>query len=127
MKPFCEIIVTKIFPTVRALIAKELMDELNHTQNETAAKMNITQPAISQYKRELRGSKAEIIQKNEVVFNMIKNQAKILSTTKPSENRHILCTICKAIRDEKLLCKMHKEAMPSMNNCTLCIDNSLCK
>jgi len=49
MKPFCEIIVAKILPAMRAIITKELMQTYGFNQTEVAQKLGITQPAISQY------------------------------------------------------------------------------
>lgn len=127
MKPFCEIMVSKIFPTVRALVAKELMENLNHTQKETADRMGITQPAISQYKRELRGAKAAILEGNTVVYSLIKAQARELSKATAEERVSMLCLICKEIRNQGLLCKMHREATPALNTCTVCLSASFCK
>ena len=127
MKPFCEVMVKNIFPAIRALIAKELMDNLNHTQNETANLMCITQPAISQYSRELRGKKVVILNSNEKVAAIIKDSAKTLANRDARKNTGMMCNICIAIRKEGLLCQLHKEIAPAHQNCDLCKDAvSLC-
>ena len=127
MKPFCEVMVKNVFPAIRALIAKELMDTLNHTQNETAHLMGITQPAISQYSRELRGKKVEILKNNTAVNTMINASAKRLATTTDKKNIGVMCSICKEIRKEGLLCKLHKEIAPTLHNCDICIsEGCLC-
>ncbi|MBW6462046.1 MAG: hypothetical protein K0B07_03295 [DPANN group archaeon] len=121
MKPFCEVMVKNIFPAIRALIAKELMDNLHHTQNETATLMCITQPAISQYSRELRGKKVVILNSNAQVASIIKESAKTLAKQKEQKNTGIMCNICREIRKEGLLCKLHKEIAPSLKTCDLCM------
>ncbi len=120
MKTFCELMVQDIFPTVRALMAKEMMDKLNYNQSEVAAKMRITQPAVSQYMHELRGKKAELITSNPKVYSLIRDSAKKLSTATAPESMLVLCNICKEIRRSGLLCKLHKEAVPSLENCDVC-------
>ena len=51
----CERAVQEIFPVARAIIAKKLMDAYGFSQTEAAKKMGISQPAISQYKKNIRG------------------------------------------------------------------------
>lgn len=51
LKPFCEVM---LHPALRALIAKELAEHYNFTQAQIAAKLGVTQPAVSQYLRLLR-------------------------------------------------------------------------
>ena len=57
MKPYCETVSKLLLPTIRALIARNLMENHKMTQQEAAAKLCVTQSAISQYRRNLRGSK----------------------------------------------------------------------
>lgn len=126
MRPFCEIMVQDIFPTVRALIAHEMMETFNYNQAETAQKMGVTQPAISQYKRELRGKKAKLLEENIVVRKSIKDAAKALSVSKNPFESGILCMVCKDIRKSGILCKLHREAIPTLKNCNLCISGNSC-
>lgn len=128
MKPFCELVVQEIFPAVRALIAKELMFSLNYTQMEAGEKMGVTQPAISQYQRELRGKKVKLIKENEKVSSLIKQSAKELAKSNNPYNSIVLCNICKEIRKTGLLCKLHREAIPALETCNICLtDNIQCK
>lgn len=126
MRPFCEIMVTEVFPTVRALIAKELMDNLNYNQAEAAQKMGITQPAISQYMRSLRGKKAKLFGTEDKVIKSIKSAAKALAVQKNPFESHILCNVCKDIRKTGFLCKLHREAIPALKNCTICLKSDVC-
>lgn len=64
-----EIIAKEFLPAIRSIIAKDLMKTYNMNQTEIAKKMKITQPAISQYVRKIRGKK-EI--KNENILNEVK-------------------------------------------------------
>jgi len=123
MKPFCEIIVTDILPAVRALIAKELTDKYGFNQTEVSKKLGITQPAISQYKRELRGYRVKLLLSNKNAIKSIKSLAKKIATDeiKPSETHQKFCDICMTIRKEKIICRMHEKIYPPMTSCKLCL------
>lgn len=123
MKPFCEIIVTDILPAVRALIAKELTDKYGLNQTEVSRKLGITQPAISQYKRELRGYRVKLLESNKNAMRSIKSLAKKIATgeIKPSEIHKKFCDICVTIRKEKIVCRMHEKIYPSITSCKICL------
>jgi len=56
--PSCEYMVREIFPSLRAMIAKDLVSDYGMSQGEAASLIGITQPAVSQYMRSLRGKGA---------------------------------------------------------------------
>lgn len=124
MKPFCEIMVSDIFPTIRAMIAYEMIEELNHTQTEVAHRMGVTQPAVSQYMRELRGKKVEIIKKDESVYGLIRSSARDVAKAERIASPMILCNICKEMRKTGLLCRLHKAAVPALKDCTACFEGA---
>lgn len=123
MRPFCEIMVSEVFPTVRSLIAKEMIDELHFSQTEVALKMGLTQPAVSQYLRSLRGKKVVMIKADKAVYAMIKKSARTLAKSRTQEPK-VLCGICAKMRRTGLLCKIHREAVPALKNCRVCIGQS---
>jgi hypothetical protein len=97
MKPFCEAVITHILPTVRALIAKELIINYNMTQEEVAKKLGTTQSAISQYIRGLRGRNPKV---NKKVYEFVKDVSqKIANDEISSEDlRNEICNLCKVLR-----------------------------
>lgn len=109
MKPFCEVVVADVLPVIRAIITKELMDTHGLNQVETARKLGVTQPAISQYRSKLRGRGARMLLTNKKIVILIKNLAKKIATgeMKPQRMHEELCNICKNIRKEKIICKLH--------------------
>lgn len=121
MKPFCEIVVSDMLPALRALITKELM-RLGLNQVQISKRLGITQPAISQYTRELRGRSAKLLTSNDKVMESIKLLAyEIVNGNVKTGELHIkICGICKKIREEHLLCKLHKENYPSIEVCEIC-------
>ena len=70
MKPVCEIIVQEILPSVRAMVAVKLTNTYGLSQEQAAVKMGTSQPAISQYKREIRGHKSRVFKQNPKLAEM---------------------------------------------------------
>ena len=126
MKPFCEIMVCDVFPAVRAIIAKELTETLNYTQSDAARLMGVTQPAISQYKKEFRGTKVKILTENEIVNIALRDATRKLTMLKSPFDSHIMCDLCKLIRQEGLLCRLHIQAVPALSGCDICLKNDKC-
>lgn len=122
MKPFCEIIVADILPAVRAIVAKELIEEYDLNQTEVSKKLGITQPAVSQYKSELRGQGVKILKSNKQVMSSIKSLSKKIASGEISskEIHQNFCNICLKIRKEKIICRLHVNAYPSIAYCNLC-------
>lgn len=122
MKPFCEIIVTDILPAVRAILARELIEEYGLNQTEVSKKLGVTQPAVSQYKSELRGQRVKILQSNKEIMKSIKILSKKISSgeIKPKEIHQIFCEICFKIRKQKAICQLHLDANPSLAYCNIC-------
>lgn len=124
MKPFCEIIVSDVLPGLRSILTNELSETYGMTQTQISKKLGMTQPAISQYMRKLRGRKVKIISSNKKIMAMIKELAKDIST-KDVDSKHIhkkICEICKTVRKESLICKIHEKSCPSLKSCRLCFE-----
>lgn len=127
MRPYCETVVQFILPTLRALIAKELMEKHNLTQQDAAKKLGISQAAISQYRRELRGFRTKILQKNKKINDEIENFASKLVSEGLNHTSTMkdFCSICKNIRRKRLICDLHTESAPNLEKCTICLDQGV--
>ncbi len=111
MRTFCEVAVLEFLPAVRALVAKELLQTYKMTQTDVAKKLRISQPAVSYYLRELRGSKVKTMQSSEKMMQWIRNVAAEVSTGK---NKVIdMHSFCKRIRDDFLSGR-------NLEGCTCC-------
>jgi predicted transcriptional regulator len=87
MRFYCEIVVGEVLPALRALIANELMKNYNLTQQQVANKLGLTQPAISQYIKYLRGENGKKLQKNKKLMTIVKKFSKDIAGGKiSSEN-----------------------------------------
>lgn len=96
VRPVSDIIVKELVPAMRAYIAKKLVEAYGLSQKQAAQKLGTTQPAISQYKRGIRGSKASsFFIQNQQVVELLNNLAKTVATTDVSDY-HITLELFKA-------------------------------
>jgi predicted transcriptional regulator len=119
----CEIAIKCILPSIRAMIAKELMTKHKLKQTEAAKILGVSQPAISLYNRKMRG-KAIDLENDKDVGILIENLAESLAKNNLSHKEFIpsFCSICRIIRAKGLMCKLHKTFDQTINidDCTLC-------
>ncbi len=95
-RPVSDIIIKELVPAMRAYIAKKLVEAYGLSQKQAAQKLGTTQPAISQYKRGLRGFKASsVFLQNQQVVDNLNNLAKTIATTEVSDY-HITLELVKA-------------------------------
>ncbi|MEM7819460.1 MAG: ArsR family transcriptional regulator [Candidatus Aenigmatarchaeota archaeon] len=120
MRPVCEVMVQHIFPALRASIARELMNEYNLNQSEIAKMLGVSQPAISQYLRQLRGGNNKLLE-DKIVMNEIKNLCNRIYN-KELDSIGLMnefCNICKIITSKKIVCELHN-GMYKLENCMVC-------
>ena len=67
MKFEWENITQEIVPSLRAMIAQELINNYNLNQTEAAKLMGVSQPAVSQYLRRIRGKNNRIFLDTEIL------------------------------------------------------------
>ena len=98
MRPPCEVAVKDVLPTVRAMLVKELIERHHLNQVEVAKKLGITQPAVSQYRRMLRGAgRGSKIRKP--IKKHIRKLADDIARGKLKQNQIIqrYCIICRSM------------------------------
>jgi len=100
-KHFAEVVVQDILPAVRALVAKQLVEKHKLTQQAAAEKLGVTQAAVSQYNRELRGWKVGFLAKDEKIMAEVTS----LSTVAAQSGFHSK----EALQQLSLICKLVKE------------------
>ncbi|MCD6477398.1 MAG: helix-turn-helix domain-containing protein [Candidatus Aenigmarchaeota archaeon] len=108
MKPPCENVVKYVLPAVRALIARDLIETYKLTQKEAAKRLGMTQPAISQYKKHIRGEKINLLEGNKEINDSIAALSSSIAKREIDLDRATdeLCKICKLIRKSKILDKL---------------------
>lgn len=115
MRLFCESVVTELLPAIRAIITRELMSRYGLNQVEVAQKLGITQPAVSNYKRELRGRRVKKLLTNEQFVEMIKvftNDLAVKNLSEIQKNSRF-CEICEKVFQEENTCKIKESILTS--------------
>ncbi len=122
MKTLCELMAIEVLPTVRALIAKRLVEVHGLSQQQAADRLGTTQPAISQYKRELRGYKTNMITRDKKIIEIIDSISRRLASGEIDQQDSALefCDICRRMRSTGMACELHRKIYPSLQSCTIC-------
>ena len=123
MKPPCMIVVQYILPALRGAIAKELIEEHGLRKTEVADMMEVTPAAVTQYLNRSRGDAGSgVLERSSSVISLVSEIASDLAEgqTPPDVLLMKMCRACYALRTEGLVCELHREAMPSLNQAKSC-------
>ncbi len=96
----CERAVQDIFPVSRAMIAQKLVDVYGFSQTKASKCMGISQPAISQYRKKVRGKKEFRFTKSPGYVALVNEIAKGLAqgSVKPEKMDMEMCRLCREIQ-----------------------------
>lgn len=102
----CEVAVKSVIPSIKALIAKELVEKHGLKQEEAARILGISQSAVSKYTRKIRGYVIKVDDIKEIE-PLIENMIDLLVSEafKRREFLRCFCQTCITIRKKKLLCQ----------------------
>ena len=108
MRTVCETMALHFVPAVRSMIARDLIEGYKMTQKEAAKRLGMTQPAVSQYKKHLRGIRTKMLERNDTVEKMVTRVSGLLAKNEigPEEAALEICGICKYMRERKMVGKM---------------------
>ena len=122
MKPPCEMVVWYVIPAIRSELAKQLLS-LGMKQKKISELMDITQPAVSQYITDKRGSELEL---SDHIKDLVKDFANDLYTEKATKLDIIprTCYICHQIKAEDVMCQLHHEKGNKPYECHACLNSS---
>ncbi len=104
MKTPCESASRYLLPSIRAVIAKKLVENYKFTQQNAAAKLGMTQSAMSRYLCEKRGA---IINVTDEIDKLTDDVAQSIYAGKMTPEQFVqqLCNICMKCRKDENLCK----------------------
>jgi predicted transcriptional regulator len=124
LKPVCEVMVLEVFPGIRAMVAGMRVEKHGLSQKAAGDKLGTTPPAISQYKREVRGSKMRSLESSPRVLEMIEEIATKTASGKLGHEEISMefCSICKFMKSSGIACEFHRRMYPSLEKCTICLD-----
>ena len=122
MKTLCELMSIEVLPTVRALVARRLVETHGYSQQQAADKLGTTQPAISQYKRELRGHKTSVFIRDQKLMGIVNSIAKRMALGEINQQDAALefCDVCRHMRSKGTACELHRKTNPSLETCSIC-------
>ncbi len=128
MKPYCVTVVKYVLPAMRVLIMKELMEKHGLRKIEVAERMSVSPAAITQYSKGIRGSLhvKEISNSEEIMKKISKLSETMIDDETDFESiMDSMCEVCRLIRSEKLVCKLHSDEFyePILDDCTICLKN----
>jgi predicted transcriptional regulator len=98
----CERAVHDILPVSRAVIAEKLVEVYGFSQTKASRCMGISQPAVSQYVKKIRGKKEFEFTKEPGYISLVNDVAKGLAegTISPGNIDNEMCRICREIQGE---------------------------
>jgi predicted transcriptional regulator len=119
----CEVAVKCALPSVRAMVATELVNKHSLNQAQVAKLLGISQPAISLYQKKLRGNSLDLWGDPDIAASVSK-QAELLVNNglDARSNLQWFCSVCKTLRSKGYLCKIHKDLDPTvdLDTCDFC-------
>ncbi|MCK5560412.1 MAG: ArsR family transcriptional regulator [Thermoplasmata archaeon] len=123
MKPPCELIVSKILPSIRAAIVKQLIEDHNMKQTQISTILGISQSAVSQYYTSARAADESALALFPEIVKYAKDVAGKIANGKISKDQILLCEPCQRIREDDKFCDFHKEFDQFMK-CKICQESS---
>ena len=124
----CEVAAKSVIPALRAMVARELMEEHGLKQELIAERLGVTQAAISKYRHQVRGEAVQLEAAREV-RNMAKDiAATIVQDPSPLEVSRKLCQACTDIRALGLMCETCRRVDEDwdVEHCTICFGHHGC-
>jgi uncharacterized protein len=124
----CEIASKSVVPALRAMVARELMEDYGLKQEQVAARLGVTQAAVSKYRHQVRGEAIQLESAPEV-RGISKEIASMLSKSPdPIAVSQKLCQACTDIRALGLMCETCHKVDPAwdVEHCTICFGNHSC-
>ncbi|MEM2897307.1 MAG: transcriptional regulator [Candidatus Bathyarchaeia archaeon] len=123
MRPPCELIVKRILPAFRSIVANELVKNYSFSQTEAARMLGTTQAAISQYFHSKRGNKmVRMLQGIPRLSSTASKMAKDLANGEASQLDALkdFCKLCQKLRASYTICKIHKDTILLPEFCDVC-------
>lgn len=120
----CEIGVKTVLPSVKAIMAREIVTNRGLNEQQTANLLGLSQSAISRYVNKERGNNLLNLENSTEVLALI-NQMVTALIKEPDDRKAVLelfCQTCQAVRKKGLMCPACQKEMPPkwVENCLFC-------
>ncbi len=110
-----EVIVWFVLPAIRRKITRRLIYEYSLPQKEIAKRFGLTEPAISQYKKGVRGD----VEFDPKIMEVINESARKIAEDEASAPREVQ-RVLKFIEKSGFLCNFHKKYGVVHDGCHMC-------
>lgn len=98
-----EVVVNDVLPAIRSILAKRLSSDYGYTQEEIAVKLDLTQPAVSQYINSSRADPKIIEEMQEDhQINLLLDEA-VSEAAKDEDFSSSIGQVIQTVRDKGLL------------------------
>jgi len=127
LRPPCELVVRYVLPAFRSLVARELIEKYDFSQVAAAEKLGTTQATISHYLYSKRGDKRiRQLESVSLVQSTASEMAQGIAKGNVSAIDAMLtfCKLCNALRNQNVICDLHKDLIPLPEGCSMCPDLS---
>lgn len=124
----CEVASKSVIPALRAMVARELIEEHGMKQEQVAARLGVTQAAVSKYQHQVRGEAIELERASEVQAISHDIASMLSKNPNPLAVSQKLCQACTDIRALGLMCETCRKVDPEwdVEHCTICFGNHSC-
>ena len=124
----CEVAAKSVIPALRAMIARELIEDYGMKQELVAERLGVTQAAVSKYQHQVRGEAVDLEAAGEVRQMSRDIAATLVRAPNPLEVSRQFCQACTDIRALGLMCETCRKVDPSwdVEHCTICFGHHNC-
>jgi uncharacterized protein len=119
----CEVGVKTVLPAIKAIMARQIIEQHGLNEQQTAELLGLSQSAVSRYLGRERGNLIHIEGSTEILALISQMVTSLIK--EPSNKTEILtlfCQTCQAIREKGLMCPNCQKEMPKewAEKCIFC-------
>ncbi len=124
----CEVASKSVIPALRAMIARELMEDYGMKQELVAERLGVTQAAVSKYRHQVRGEAVDLEAADEVRQISRDIASTLVGNPSQIDVSRKFCQACTDIRALGLMCETCRKVDPGwdVEHCTICFGHHSC-
>lgn len=115
--------VKTVLPAVKAIMAREIVENRGLNEQQAASLLGLSQSAISRYMSRERGNLLTLDTSSEVLALINQMVTRLITTPdNKSEILKLFCQTCQIVREKGLMCPQCQKTMPKewAENCFFC-------
>lgn len=119
MKPPCEVIVSRVLPSIRSAIVKILLEDYQMKQTNISEVLGISQSAVSQYYTSSRAADKSLLSLFPEITEYSKDVADKIARGEMKSDEITLCEPCQIIRKNQKFDEFQEDLIQLMK-CKIC-------